>query len=49
MQITLSKFTVICEGFSGAKQQTGVAELPQQSRYCGVVIDDKDDFSIWYG
>ena len=41
----LVEVTVICEGFSGAKRQTGVAELPQQSRHAlqhrNVVIDDE--------
>jgi hypothetical protein len=44
---------VVCESLRRGKQQAGVAELPQQSSYTpqhsGVVIDDKDDISIWQG
>jgi hypothetical protein len=44
---------VAFESVRRRKQQTGVAELPQQSSYTpqhsGVVIDDKDDISIWQG
>jgi hypothetical protein len=47
------EITVAFESVRRRKQQTGVAELPQQSSYTpqhsGVVIDDKDDISIWQG
>ena len=52
-QTRLFEIAVVCESLRRRKQQTGVAELPQQSSYtpqhCGVVIDDKDDISIWHG
>jgi hypothetical protein len=42
---------LVCESLRRWKQQAVIAELPQQSRYTlqhrGVVIDDKDDVSIW--
>ena len=45
------EIAVICEGFRRCKQQSGVTELPQQSRYAlqhrGVVIDDKNKVPIW--
>ena len=48
-----SEIAVVREGFRRRNQHARVAELPQQSRYtpqhCGVVIDDKDDFSVWHG
>jgi hypothetical protein len=44
---------VVCESLRRRKQQTGVAELAQQSSYTpqhrGVVIDDKNKVSIWQG
>jgi hypothetical protein len=47
------EIAVAFESVRRRKQQAGVAELPQQSRYTlqhsGVVIDDKDDISIWQG
>jgi hypothetical protein len=42
---------LVCESLGRRKQQAGVAELPQHSSYTpqhsGVVIDDKDEVSIW--
>ena len=45
------EIALVCESLRRRKQQAGVAELPQHSSYtpqhCGVVIDDKDEVSIW--
>ena len=50
-QTALVEIAVVCESLRRRKQQAGVAELPQQSSYTpqhsGVVIDDKDDISMW--